>query len=138
MRSLYNTLLPAIALMFAFTIPALSAGNADRGAALFRTCAACHSFKPDHNMTGPSLADFWERKAGSLKSFERYSPGLKSSDIVWDEKSLDAWLKSSQSLVPRNRMSFPGISDARQRADLIAFLKTAATGQAAQGTMTAG
>src|SRR5216684_2882999 len=125
MRSLYNTLLPAIALMFAFTIPALSAGNADRGAALFRACAACHSFKPDHNMTGPSLAGFWERKAGTLKSFERYSPALKSSNIAWDETSLDLWLKAPQGLVPHNRMTFPGISDARQRGDLIAFLKQA-------------
>src|SRR5216684_404660 len=141
MRSLYNTLLPAIALMFAFTIPALSAGNADRGAALFRTCAACHSFKPDHNMTGPSLADFWERKAGTLKSFERYSPELKSSNIVWGETSLDLWLKSPQSLVPQNRMTFPGISDAHQRADLIAFLKQASAAggiQAAAGAPSPG
>ena len=89
-------------------------------------------------MTGPSLAGVWERKAGSLKSFERYSPALRSSNIAWDEKSLDAWLKSSKNLVPRNRMIFPGISDARQRADLIEFLKTASAGHAVQAAMPPG
>ena len=102
-----------------------------RGAALFRACAACHSLKPDRNMTGRALPGIWERKAGSLASFERYSPALKSSDIVWDDNSLDAWLKSPQSLVPQNRMIFPGMSDAQQRADLIAFLKQVSAGNPA-------
>lgn len=137
MESLRNLLL-AIGVMSAFAIPALAAGDAKRGAPLFPACAACHSFKPDQNMTGPSLAGFWERKAGSLKSFERYSPALKSSNIVWDAKSLDAWLTSPQSLVPHNRMIFPGISDSRRRADLIAFLKEASAGHAAEPAMAAG
>ena len=81
-------------------------------------------------MTGPSLAGVWGRKAGSLKSFDRYSPALKSSGIVWDEKSLDPWLKSPQKLVPENRMIFSGIAEARDRADVIAFLKMASAGSA--------
>jgi cytochrome c len=80
---------------------------------------------------GPSLAGLWERKAGSLGSFDRYSPALKSSDIVWDDKSLDAWLKSPQGLVPHNTMMFAGIADAQQRDDLIAFLKAASAGPTA-------
>ncbi|HEV2334132.1 MAG TPA: c-type cytochrome [Stellaceae bacterium] len=131
----------AMGVLSAFAIPAASAGDAERGAAGFRACGACHSLKPDQNMTGPSLAGLWERKAGSLESFERYSPALKSSNIVWDEKSLDAWLKSPQGLVPQNRMVFPGIPDARQRADLIAFLKQASAGggmQAAMGAASSG
>jgi cytochrome c len=118
--------------------PAGAAADAEKGAALFRACVACHSLKPDQNMTGPSLAGIWERKAGSLDSFERYSPALKSSNIVWDENSLEAWLKSPTSLVPQNRMIFPGMSDARQRADLIAFLKTASAGHAAEPAMASG
>lgn len=103
-------------------------GDAKRGAELFRACAACHSFVPDRNMTGPSLA-VWDRQAGSLKSFERYSPALKISHVVWDEKPLDEWLKSPSRFIPQNRMTFAGISDARQRADLIAFLKEASSAQ---------
>lgn len=101
---------------------------ADRGAQLYRACIACHSLVPDRNMTGPSLAGIWQRKAGSLESFRRYSPALKASQFVWDEKSLDAWLKSPPGFIPDNRMTFPGIPDAKQRADLIAFLRTASTG----------
>jgi cytochrome c len=104
-------------------------GEAKRGAQLFRACAACHSLAPDRNMTGPSLAGIWGRKAGSLESFERYSPALKASNAVWDEKTLDEWLKSPPRLIPDNRMIFAGISDTRQRADLIAFLKGASAGQ---------
>jgi len=130
-RAAMHRLLLVASVLSVIAIPALAAGDAQRGGALFRACAACHSLKPDQNMTGPSLAGFWERKAGTLKSFERYSPALKSSNIVWDEKSLDGWLKSPRSLVPDNRMSFPGMPDARQRGDLIAFLKEASAGRAA-------
>lgn len=104
-------------------------GDATRGAQLYRACAACHSLTPDRNMTGPSLAGVWGRKAGSLKSFERYSPALKTSDVVWDEKTLDAWLRSPAHFISGNHMTFAGISDARQRADLIAFLKDASAGR---------
>src|SRR5712692_9728839 len=123
MSRLRDILLLAIGALPVIAGPALAAGDAAKGAALFRACGACHSLQPDRNMTGPSLGGFWERKAGSLKSFERYSPALKSSDVVWDEKSLDPWLKSPSGFIPRNRMIFPGIPDSRQRADVIAFLK---------------
>jgi cytochrome c len=100
-------------------------GNPARGQRVFGACAACHSLQPDQNMTGPSLADVWNRKAGSLASFNRYSPALKSADIVWNDKTLDEWTEDPQHLVPGNEMTFAGIKDARQRADLLAFLKQA-------------
>jgi len=138
MHALRAAVLASTALLPAVTAPAKAAGDAEKGAALFRACVACHSLKPGQNMTGPSLAGLWERKAGSLESFDRYSPALKSSDIVWDENSLDAWLKSPKSFVAQNRMIFPGMSDARQRADLIAFLKTASAGHIAEPAMAPG
>lgn len=104
-------------------------GDAKQGAQLYRACAACHSLAPNRNMTGPSLAGIWGRKAGSLKSFERYSPALKSSNVVWDENTLDQWLKSPARFIPNNHMPFAGIPNAQQRADLIAFLKEASSGQ---------
>lgn len=128
----------AVGIASVLPVCASAAGDVERGAALFRACAACHSLRPDRNLTGPTLASVWGRKAGSLNSFERYSPALKSSDIVWDEKSLDAWLKSPQSLIPNNRMIFPGIPEAGQRADLIAFLKTASAGGTVRAVKEAG
>jgi cytochrome c len=106
--------------------PALAQqGDASRGQRDFRACVACHSLEPDRNMTGPSLAKLWGRRAGSLPSFERYSDALKSSGIIWDDRALDGWLTDPESMVPHNEMPFEGIKDAPVRADLLAFLKEA-------------
>jgi cytochrome c len=100
-------------------------GNAARGERDFRACVPCHSLEPDRNQTGPSLAGLWGRKAGSLPSFDRYSEALKSSGIIWEDRSLDGWLTDPDRMVPDNEMPFDGIKDAHVRADLIAFLKEA-------------
>src|SRR5229473_900173 len=106
--------------------PALAQnGDATQGQRDFRACAPCHSLEPDRNMTGPSLANLWGRKAGSLPSFERYSEALKASGIIWDDRSLDGWLTDPDRMVPDNEMPFNGIKDTRIRADLLAFLKDA-------------
>ncbi len=118
-------LLILLALMFVPSGAGAQSGDAARGQRVFGACAACHSLEPDRNMTGPSLAGLWNRKAGGLASFPRYSPALKSSGVVWDERTLDAWINDPQHVVPGNTMTFPGIKDARQRADLLAFLKDA-------------
>jgi len=100
-------------------------GNAARGERMYRACDACHSLEPNRNMTGPSLAEVWNRKAGSLASFPRYSPALKSSGIIWNDDTLGEWIKDPQHFIPGNTMTFAGMKDARQRADLLAFLKEA-------------
>ena len=100
-------------------------GNPTRGQRVFGACAACHSLQSNQNMTGPSLSDLWSRQAGSLASFNRYSSALKAANIVWNDKTLDDWIADPQHLVPGNQMTFAGIKDARQRADLLAFLKEA-------------
>ena len=99
-------------------------GDATRGQRDFRACAPCHSLEPDRNMTGPSLANLWGRKAGGLPSFDRYSDALKSSGIIWDDRTLDGWLTDPQRMVPDNAMPFEGIKDAGVRADLLASSKT--------------
>jgi cytochrome c len=110
----------------AFQSPALAQpGDAIRGQRDFRACAPCHSLEPERNMTGPSLANLWGRKAGSIRSFDRYSDALKSSGIIWDDRALDGWLTDPQRMVPDNDMPFEGIKDDRVRADLLAFLKDA-------------
>jgi cytochrome c len=100
-------------------------GNPARGQRAFGACAACHSLEPDKSMTGPSLSGLWNRKAGDLASFARFSDAVKSSGVVWNDKTLDAWITDPQHLIPGNQMTFPGIKDGQQRADLLAFLKDA-------------
>jgi len=122
-----KAILPAaITLVLALGAQSFAAdGNAARGQRVFGACAACHSLQPDQNMTGPSLASLWGRKAGTLPSFDRYSPALKSANVVWNDKTLDEWIEDPQHLVPDNQMTFAGVKDGRQRADLLAFLKQA-------------
>jgi cytochrome c len=100
-------------------------GDADRGQRVYDACAACHSLEPNRNMTGPSLANLWHRTAGSLASFRRYSPPLKSSGIIWEDNTIDEWLKNPQQFIPGNQMTFPGLENEQQRSDLLAFLKVA-------------
>jgi cytochrome c len=106
---------------------AIAAGDVGRGEKLSRACMACHSFAPGRNLTGPSLAGVWGRKAGTADGFGRYSQALKRSGIVWDAKSLDAWLKNPAELVAGNSMAFRGMPDARDRADLLAYLEAVTT-----------
>lgn len=100
-------------------------GNLARGQSAFGACASCHSLEPDKNLTGPSLAGLWSRRAGGLSSFTRYSDALKSSGVVWNDKTLDEWLGDPQRLIPGNQMTFPGVKKSQNRADLLAFLKDA-------------
>ena len=125
----------AVLATIAFLSPASAQlGDAARGQQDFRACAPCHSLEPDRNMTGPSLANLWGRKAGSLPSFERYSEALKASGIIWDDRSLDGWLTDPDQMVPDNEMPFNGIKDTRVRVDLLAFLKDATKPGAPQQT----
>lgn len=115
----------ATVIFLAGTVSVSAEGDPARGQAAFRVCAACHSLEPDKNMTGPSLSGLWDRQAGGLKSFSRYSDAMKSSGIVWNENSLDPWLKNPREFIPENDMTFPGMPDEKTRSDLIAFLKEA-------------
>ena len=107
-------------------------GDAQRGARVFSACIACHTFEQDRHFTGPSLAGIWGRKAGSVETYRRYSDELRRSDLVWNERTLDAWVRDPQKLVPGNLMQFAGLADDAARADLIAFLKAASEGKAAR------
>jgi cytochrome c len=97
-------------------------------------------------MTGPSLADIWNRKAGSLSSFPRYSDVMKSSDVIWNAKTLDGYLENPAQFMHGNHMTFAGVPDEKTRKSIIAFLKQAGeksadnlnggrTGQAQMGGM---
>jgi cytochrome c len=117
-----------IALIAAILAPSAAwaaEGDPTKGEQLFGVCAACHSLEPNRSMTGPSLADLWKRKAGTLSSFPRYSPALRLSNVIWNDATLNEWLKDPQHVVPGTTMIFPGVPSAQQRADLLAFLKHA-------------
>jgi cytochrome c len=100
------------------------AGNADRGSALFNRCYICHGNTKDAgNRMGPNLFGVVGRKAGTFPGFA-YSPAMKKAGFAWTVPKLDAYLADPQKVVPGNNMPLAGISDARQRADIAAYLAT--------------
>lgn len=99
-------------------------GDAKRGQKVFEACRACHAADGATNEVGPSLRGVFGRKAGSVEDF-RYSPAMKRSGITWSAQTLDTFLADPQKAVPANRMPFDGVPNARDRADLIAYLMQA-------------
>lgn len=121
---------------------ALAAGDIERGAQIYRSCVACHALEPGLHLTGPSLGGIWNRPAGEAEGFTRYSDALRGAGFPWDAVALDAWLENPQAMIEGTSMTFPGIADAGQRADLVAFLEQAgraggADGLAARGAIPA-
>ena len=112
----------AASLLLAAALPAAHAQDAAAGKAVFAQCSACHAVDASSGV-GPGLAGIDGRKAGSLPGF-RYSRALKSSSIVWSAATLDAYIADPQKAIPGNVMPFSGLPDAKQRADLVAYLKT--------------
>jgi len=103
-------------------LPAFAAGDAQSGAALYQSrCTSCHSL--DHNGVGPAHRGVFGRAAGSAPGFA-YSDALKSSHLVWGDDTLDRWLADPET-VPGTTMTYAGVPDAKERADLIAYLKKA-------------
>ncbi|MCC7346405.1 MAG: multicopper oxidase domain-containing protein, partial [Variibacter sp.] len=106
--------------------PARTAAAAEpsAGRQVYRKCQACHSLEPGKNALGPTLANVIGRKAGDVAAFN-YSPAMKSSNVVWDAKSLDAYLADPQKFIPGNKMPFPGLKNENERRDVIAYLGAA-------------
>lgn len=116
----------ALAMIFAGTVAAGGAQAADAGAGktVFNRCAICHSnTKGAPNKIGPNLFGIVGRKAGTAPNFS-YSGAMKNSGITWNATKLDVYLTHPAQVVPGTRMAFAGISNAQQRADLIAYLAT--------------
>ena len=111
----------ALALAFTGATAAAQQGDARRGEKVFETCRACHAADGKTNEIGPGLHGVFSRKAGERDDF-RYSPAMKKSGIAWSPQTLDTFLADPQKFVPANRMPFSGLPDARERADVIAYM----------------
>ncbi len=92
------------------------------GGMAFQQCADCHS-PGGNDGVGPGLLGVFGRRAGSKPGFI-YSPAMAKSTLVWDAKTLEAFLADPKAVVPATTMAWPGDDDAKERADLVAYLKT--------------
>ena len=106
------------------TLPApYNAGDLENGRRAFARCRSCHTITPGGpNMTGPNIYGVFGRAAGADAKFS-YSHAMRTAGFTWDADKLDHWLENPRTFLPGNKMTFPGLPDATDRRDIIAFIE---------------
>ena len=96
------------------------ADNKVSGEKIFKRCVACHSFTK--TKIGPPLGNIIGKKAGSVNGF-KYSKAMKNSDIIWNDCTLDGFLKKPRKYIKGTKMRFSGLKKKSHRDALIKYLK---------------
>ena len=100
----------------------LASADVAKGENVFKKCAACHTVNQGGaNGIGPNLYGIMGKPHGHLPSFS-YSDALKSVPGPWDFQAMDEWLTSPRKYAPGTKMTFAGLSNPQDRADIIAYL----------------
>jgi cytochrome c len=101
----------------------MSQGDAGKGEAVFKKCAACHNAdKGGANALGPNLYGVVGDAAATGRGGFAFSDALKAKGGKWDFDNLNAWLNSPKAYAPGTKMTFAGLSNPQDRADVIAYL----------------
>jgi cytochrome c len=100
----------------------LASADAAKGEQVFNKCTACHNAnKGGANQLGPNLWDVIGEPIGKGKGFA-FSPALSGKGGNWDWNTLSDWLKNPKGFAPGTKMTFAGLSNPQDRANVIAFL----------------
>ncbi len=100
----------------------LASADPAKGADVFKKCASCHNDdKGGPNGLGPNLWGVVGDAEGKGRGFA-WSDALSGKGGTWDWTSLGAWLHSPKAFAPGTKMTFAGLSDPQDRANVIAFL----------------
>jgi cytochrome c2 len=106
---------------------AYAAGDAAHGEAVFKQCKMCHSVGANAKAgVGPVQNNLIGSKAGSREGYS-YSTAMKEAGekgLVWTEENIEKFLENPKALVPGTKMVFPGLKEAQDRADVVAYLMT--------------
>jgi cytochrome c len=87
-------------------------------------CTVCHTFKKGGKMLfGPNLFGSYGKPSGQIKGYA-YSKALKKARLVWTEANLIEFLADPEKFLPGTKAKFPGVKNAKQRADVVAYLRT--------------
>ncbi|WP_431281866.1 c-type cytochrome [Humitalea sp. 24SJ18S-53] len=106
--------------------PMLATANVQNGEVLARRlCGVCHTFtEGGRNGVGPNLWNVVGGKHAHAEGFNYSAANRAQGDKPWTYEDLNAWLVSPTRYMPGTRMAFAGVSNAQQRADIIAYLRT--------------
>jgi cytochrome c len=100
----------------------LAKADAAKGADVFKKCGACHNAdKGGPNQLGPNLWGVLGEPIGQGKGFA-FSPALSGKGGSWNWDVLSQWLTSPKAFAPGTKMTFAGISNPQDRANVMAFL----------------
>lgn len=113
-----------LAMFLAMTATPLVAQNAetDGELAFNNHCRTCHSMNPGDNRLGPSLHGIIGKRAGTVKGYN-FSSAFADSKVIWDEKTLDAYIKAPDSVVPGNEMKpYGGLPNPEIRAAIVSYI----------------
>lgn len=109
---------PEIVIAFADVYATADAGAGER---LWRQCQSCHSREEGANGTGPYLHGIVGRDIGSVGGFG-YSSILTELEGGWTPEALSDFLENPRGYAPGTAMSYNGMRDIEDRANLIAYL----------------
>ena len=100
----------------------LATADVAKGEAVFKKCAACHTIaQGGPNGIGPNLWAAMGKPHGHVAGFS-YSDALKSVPGNWDFEGMDKWLANPKKYAPGTKMTFAGLGNPEERANLIAYL----------------
>ena len=108
-------------------VGAASAQDAAAGEKVFAKCKACHVIDAPTNRVGPTLHGVIGRTAGTVEGF-KYSESMiqhGKDGLVWNNENLDKYLADPKGFVPKNKMAYPGLKNAEDRANVIAYIDEA-------------
>ena len=100
----------------------LPAANVAAGAEVAHKGKSCHNLENGGpNLTGPNLYGVFGTKAAAVPGFD-FSDDMKHSGFTWDAATLDKWITDPRAALPQTKMTFLGVKDAKDRADIVAYV----------------
>jgi cytochrome c len=101
----------------------LASADPAKGAEVFKKCAACHNAdKGGANQLGPNLWGILGEPLGQGHAGFAFSDALAKHGGTWDWDNLAQWLSSPKAFAPGTKMTFAGLGNPQDRANVIAFL----------------